>query len=117
MTLKRMEPPWDYLSNASAASLQSFELSRLNHAANLRREIGALLDQWLEETSHALLARWLLEHPDAIRDAGASVTGALQHAAAPAENAEPLPEFRVPQIRPKLVRQVKPRSASAGQRG
>jgi hypothetical protein len=27
----------------------------------LRREIAALLDQWIEETVHARLARWVLE--------------------------------------------------------
>jgi len=41
--------------------LQSFELSRLNHAANLRKEIAALLDQWVDESSAAMLARWLIE--------------------------------------------------------
>ncbi len=53
---------WEYLRQASEPSLQSFELSRLNHAANLRKEISALLDQWLEETACALVARWLREH-------------------------------------------------------
>jgi len=31
------------------------------HAANLRKEISALLDQWLEENASAMLARWLME--------------------------------------------------------
>jgi hypothetical protein len=44
--------------------LQSFELSRLTHAANLRKEIGALLDQWIDESSEAMLARWLMEQPE-----------------------------------------------------
>ncbi|MGD0841260.1 MAG: hypothetical protein ABSA32_08905 [Candidatus Acidiferrales bacterium] len=68
MALKRLDPPWDYLRRASTASLQSFELSRLNHAANLRHEIATLLDQWLEETAQAMLARWLLENRDILRD-------------------------------------------------
>ena len=54
-------PPWDFLQDASVVSLQSYELSRLNHAANLRRELAALLDQWIEETAHALLAQWVRE--------------------------------------------------------
>jgi len=54
-------PPWDFLQDASVASLQSYELSRLNHAANLRRELAAVLDQWIEETAHALLAQWVRE--------------------------------------------------------
>jgi hypothetical protein len=53
------EPPWDFLLSASHSSLQSFELSRLSYAANVRKEIVELLDIWLEETSSALLARWL----------------------------------------------------------
>jgi hypothetical protein len=61
MSGARSEPPWDFFHDASIASLQSFELSRLNQAANIRREIGALLDQWVSENSQALLARWVRE--------------------------------------------------------
>jgi hypothetical protein len=57
----KSQPPWKFLCSASSFSLQSFELSRLNHSANLRKEIGQLLDQWMEESATALLARWLLE--------------------------------------------------------
>lgn len=56
------QPPWEFLLSASRNSLQSYELSRLSHAANLRKEIAALLDQWMEENSAAMLARWLMEH-------------------------------------------------------
>jgi hypothetical protein len=62
MTISRFTPPLDYLQAASRASLQSFELTRLNHAANLRQEIGSLIDQWIQETSEAMLARWVLDH-------------------------------------------------------
>jgi hypothetical protein len=55
------QPPWEFLLSASRNSLQSYELSRLSHAANLRKEIGALLDQWLEENACAMVARWLIE--------------------------------------------------------
>jgi hypothetical protein len=55
------QPPWEFLDSASSFALHSYELSRLSHAANLRKEIGRLLDQWLEENAGALLARWLLE--------------------------------------------------------
>jgi len=61
MARRRTNPPWDYLHDASIPSLQSYELSRLNHAANLRRELAALLDQWIEDTAQALLARWVQE--------------------------------------------------------
>jgi hypothetical protein len=62
MRLRRTHPSWEYLRQASTPSLQSFELARLSHAANLRREIAALLDEWLEETADALVARWLRQH-------------------------------------------------------
>ncbi len=61
MTLSKPQPPWEFLRSASRTSLQSFELSRLSHAANLRKEIAVLLDQWMEENSAAMLARWLIE--------------------------------------------------------
>lgn len=61
MATRRVVPPWDYLHEASNPSLESFELSRLNHAANLRKEIAALLEQWIEETAEAFLARWVRE--------------------------------------------------------
>jgi hypothetical protein len=61
MAISRFVPPLDYLKEASRSSLQSFELARLNHAANLRREIGMLMDQWITETSEAMLARWMLD--------------------------------------------------------
>jgi hypothetical protein len=62
MATRRVTPPWDFLHQASSSSLESFELSRLNHAANLRKEIAALLEQWIQEAAEALLARWLREH-------------------------------------------------------
>ena len=64
----RTQPPWEFLLSASRNSLQSYELSRLSHAANLRKEITQLLDSWLEENTAAMLARWLMEqreHPAA----------------------------------------------------
>jgi hypothetical protein len=41
-------------------------LTRLNHAANLRKEINTLMDQWMDENASAIVARWLIEqreHP------------------------------------------------------
>lgn len=61
MPCPQTEPPWEFLLSASRNSLQSYELSRLAHAANLRKEISALLDQWVEENACAMLARWLIE--------------------------------------------------------
>ncbi len=61
MTRFNTQPPWEFLLSASRVSLQSYELSRLSHAANLRKEIAALLDQWVEESSAAMLARYLMD--------------------------------------------------------
>ena len=51
MTRYKTQPPWTFLLSASRTSLQSYELTRLSHAANLRKEIATLLDQWLDEYS------------------------------------------------------------------
>src|SRR4029077_14482214 len=42
--IHKTQPPWEFLLSASRNSLQSYELSRLSHAANLRKEIMQLLD-------------------------------------------------------------------------
>jgi hypothetical protein len=57
----RTQPPWEFLLTATRNTLQSYELSRLGHAANLRKEISSLLDQWLDENANAMVARWLIE--------------------------------------------------------
>jgi hypothetical protein len=57
----KTQPPWEFLLSASRNSLQSYELSRLSHAANLRKEVAALVDLWVEENSAAMLARWLMD--------------------------------------------------------
>jgi hypothetical protein len=69
----RTQPPWEFLLSASRNSLQSYELSRLSHAANLRKEITQLLDSWLEENTAAMLARWLMQQREipAAREHGA----------------------------------------------
>lgn len=63
MATRHITPPWQFLRQASNRSLESYELSRLNDAASLRREIAALLDQWIEDNSEALLARWMRDCP------------------------------------------------------
>jgi hypothetical protein len=63
MSSRNIRPPWEYLQQATVPALQSFELSRLNHASNLKKEIDTLLEQWLDETAAAMLARFLMEQP------------------------------------------------------
>jgi len=67
VTRYKTQPPWEFLLSASRTSLQSYELTRLSHAANLRKEIGTLLDQWLDENASAMLARWLMEQRASLR--------------------------------------------------
>lgn len=79
----KTQPPWEFLLSASSNSLQSYELSRLNHAANLRKEITQLLDSWLEENSSALLARWLMsQRALPVEEAGVNgnARGKIEHA-------------------------------------
>lgn len=57
----KQEVNWEFLLASSKTTLQAFEMSRLNLAANVRKEIVQLLDTWVNENSNALLARWLIE--------------------------------------------------------
>jgi hypothetical protein len=57
----RQEVNWEFLLNSSKSTLQAYEQSRLNFAANVRKEIEQLLQVWVDENSSALLARWLIE--------------------------------------------------------
>ena len=57
----RQEVNWEFLLGSSKSTLQAYEQSRLNFATNLRKEIEQLLQVWVDESSNALLARWLIE--------------------------------------------------------
>jgi hypothetical protein len=54
-------PALEYLVACSDMSLESFQISRMNQAANLRRQVRALVDQWIEAEVDAVLSRWMLE--------------------------------------------------------
>jgi hypothetical protein len=55
------QPPLEYLVMSSKATLESFELSRLNRAANLRKELRAVVEEWIQAEVDARVARCLLE--------------------------------------------------------
>ena len=110
MSQFRPQAPWEFLLSASRTTLQSYELSRLAHAANLRKEIGELLDQYMEESTSAMLARWLIEQrersvlapatlatPDA--DASASVASHNGNGASDNVLADRIPLPRTPRRR------------------
>ena len=79
MSSRLYQPPWDFLLSASKTSLQSFELSRLSNAANLRKEIGALMDQWMADQANATVARLLLEERERAARAAEGAPGAEKH--------------------------------------
>lgn len=114
MSITRITPPADYLRSASRSSLQSFELARLNHAANLRREIAVLIDQWLEETAEAMLARWMLEHHGSLREPAVTVADILRTFEEP--GVDPLTEPPRPpvDIRPAPPRFTEPAHRISG---
>jgi hypothetical protein len=59
--------PLEYLMSCSDAGLESVELSRMNRAANLRKEIRQLVEQCIEFEVDARVARWILERKEAQR--------------------------------------------------
>lgn len=70
------EPPVEFLLHCSRTSLDDFELSRLNRAANLRKQLRDLYAQLVSAEAEAVFARWLIEHRSALLEL--SRTGALQ---------------------------------------
>jgi hypothetical protein len=55
------QPPFEFFITSSQTSLESFELSRLNAVANLRKELRQVVDEWIEAEIQARMARWILE--------------------------------------------------------
>jgi hypothetical protein len=55
-------PPLQYLLESSQGRLKDFMISRLAEAANRRKEIKEILEEWAESRALALLSEWLLEY-------------------------------------------------------
>lgn len=53
--------PLEYLARASKETLESFELTRLNRAANFRKEARDILKDWVQAEVESRLARFILE--------------------------------------------------------
>jgi len=49
---------FDYLATCSEPAVEGFELSRLNRAAILRKQMRQLIDEWVACEAEAQLARW-----------------------------------------------------------
>ena len=88
----KQEVNWEFLLASSKSTLQAYEQSRLNFAANVRKEIAQLLDTWVDESSSALLARWLIER-NLAAEAGAISTNAVSDVS----------EFNPPRTQPKCA--------------
>lgn len=58
-------PPLEYLATCSKVALESFELSRLNEASNLRKEVQQILQGWIDTEVDARIARWILDSKQA----------------------------------------------------
>jgi hypothetical protein len=114
MTISRFTPPLDYLQAASRASLQSFELTRLNHAANLRQEIAVLIDQWIQETSEAMLARWMLDHHKSLQSTPMSPTEVVRTLVDPISALFPESQPPISEIVPAPPRYAAPHSPMKG---
>lgn len=112
MTTTRFSPPLDYLQAASRASLQSYELTRLNHAANLRQEIATLIDQWIQETSEALLARWMLDHHKSLQSAPMAPAELVRTLVDPRSSLFPEAESPLPNVLPAPSRFAGPRTVA-----
>ncbi len=56
-----IRPALEYLLACSDVSLESFRISRMNQAANLRKHVQALVDEWVEAEIDAGVSRWMLE--------------------------------------------------------
>jgi hypothetical protein len=54
-------PPLEYLASCSKTALESFELSRLNQAANYRKDVQQILQGWIDTEVDARIARWILD--------------------------------------------------------
>ena len=83
----KQEVNWEFLLASSKSTLQAYEQSRLNFAANVRKEISHLLDTWVDESSSALLARWLIER-NLAAEAGAISTNGANGSNGSSESAE-----------------------------
>lgn len=60
------EVPLSYFMSASDTELESIELKRLNHAANLKKEIDAMTAEYLRVLEVAGVARWLRENREQV---------------------------------------------------
>ena len=81
-------PSLSYFLTASDASLESFELARLNSASNLRKELNDVVEEWVEAEVQARMARLIRQGARMNHTASESVRTEI---AAPSSQIELLP--------------------------
>ena len=59
--MREKQPPLEFFLTSSSAALESYELSRLGRASNMRKELRDLIEDWIEAEVNARVARLLLE--------------------------------------------------------
>src|ERR1700679_165974 len=59
--MRDTQPPLDFFLTSSATGLQSYELSRMNHAANLRKELRQIMEEWIQAEVNSRFARLVME--------------------------------------------------------
>jgi len=65
--------PLRYLLDCSHAILGEYEMSRLNRAANLKKDLRAMLEKIVDNLVQAEFARWMLEHGEELRGMAVSL--------------------------------------------
>lgn len=61
------EIPINFLANCSIRSIEELMLSKANHAANIRKQLRIVIDQYIEEAVQEEFARWMLNNREEIR--------------------------------------------------
>ena len=57
--MRKKSAPFQYLLECSQMSLEDFELARLDRAANLRKQLRDIAEEWVEAEVEAQLAHWV----------------------------------------------------------
>ena len=57
--MRKKTAPFQYLLECSQMSLEDFELARLDRAANLRKQLRDIAEEWVEVEVEAQLAHWV----------------------------------------------------------
>lgn len=65
--------PLRFLLDSSKNILGDFELTKLNHADLIRKQMRTMLDRLVDEMTAAQFARWLVEHKEELLTSASSI--------------------------------------------